>query len=895
MGRQWPVRRLFRFPWRGERQIREDVDDEIRFHLDMRARELADAGMTPEAAREAARREFGDLELARRRLRDIDTSAERRSRLAELGDGLALDLRYAARALRRSPGFTTVAVLTLALGIGANTAIFGVVHSVVLAPLPFAAPERLVRVLGLDQGGGHPPVSPLDFQDFRAGSKSFAALAALSTSPTTITSADREPEQLERASVSASFLPMLGVTPLAGRHFAPRDEVAEPAGEVMLSEQLWRSRFGADLGVVGRTVILDGAAEMVVGIVPAAQRFPATTDVWSPIVIHGSLLEPPLRRVRYLRVYARLAPGATLASARTELQALAKRLAERYPSTNADLSADVVDLQTYLVGDLRRPFFILLGAVGLVLLVACANVANLLLARAAGRAGEIAIRAAIGASRGRVVRQLVTESVLLALLGGALGVLLAVWGTRALASLAADLAFLQQVRVDRAALLATAAVTLVTGVLFGLVPAWQATRADLARSLRDGRRAGRSGASRRARRALVMAEMALSVVLLAGAGLLIRSFVALRAVDPGFRSDGVVTFDLSVRSGRPGQDKAALRRQFVAALLDRLREVPGARAAAVTSGLPLSGATFMYNFRILGRPGTDVANAAEIRAVSPRYFETLGIRLVRGRPLSDADRQGAPPVMVVNEAFARRFLPGVDPLGQRLLIDYTPAGRDGAAIVAVVSDVKQYGLAAEPQPEFYVPFDQGPMGDFSVVVRADRSTASAASAASLLSAARRAVHELDPSLAVQRPRLLDDVIADSAARQRLYTVLLGLFAGAALLLAAVGVYGVVSYTVAQRAHEMGVRMALGARAADIARLVLGEGLGLTAAGLALGLAGALWATRLLRGLLYGVGPGDPVALLAGPAVLLVAGLAACWLPARRAARVDPTVAMRAEG
>jgi putative ABC transport system permease protein len=527
----------------------------------------------------------------------------------------------------------------------------------------------------------------------------------------------------------------------------------------------------------------------------------------------------------------------------------------------------------------------LLGAVGLVLLIACANVANLLLVRAAGREAEIAIRRALGASRGRVVRQLVTESVLLAVAGAALGIAIAVRGTDVLAGLAeARIPRLSDVHVDGTVLLVTALVAVTTGIVFGLIPAWQATRGDASSELRGVSRTGRSAGSRPMRRTLVVAEMAMSLVLLAGAGLLIRSFLHLRAVDPGFDPRGVATFELSIRTRQLGAEKSNYRRQFVSTMIEQLRAIPGVRSAAVTSGLPLSGMSFMLNFEIVGQAPTGNKLAAEIRAVTPDYFATVRTPVVRGRAFTASDREGTPSVAMINESAARRFFPGADAIGRRLRIQSDVP--EGSEIVGVVADVRQRVLSEAPQPELYLAFDQAPVGDFATVIRTDGSPAGA------LEAAKRIVHEQDKGLAVQRPRLLGEVVAESAGQQRMYMSLLGLFAAIALILAAVGIYGVVSHTVSQRVHEMGVRMALGAKAGDIIALVLLEGVLLTGIGLLLGTTGAIWATRLLQGLLFGVERGDPATFVGGALLLLLVGLAACYIPARRASRVDPTVAMR---
>jgi predicted permease len=883
------LRRTFRLPWRTGAQVARDVDEELAFHLDMRTQELVGEGVPPDAARAQARREFGDVEYTRRYCRTLDAAAERSTRRAERLDELAQDVRYALRQLRRSPGFALVAVLTLALGIGANTAIFSVVNGVLLRPLPFREPDRLVRVFSLDEGK-RAAVSPLDFADWRDQARSFEGLAAVNALTLNLTGGG-EPERLEGASVSAALFSVLGVRPIAGRTFAPSEDAPGAPRLVLLGEPLWRRRFGADPGLVGRTVLLDGEVYTVVGIVPAASAYPAGAEVWTPLDLSQ---EARSRGARYLRVIGRLAPGTAASAAGAEMAAIARRLEEQDPDHNTGFGAAVVPLHQQIVGEVRTPLLVLLGAVGFVLLIACANVANLLLARAIGREGELAVRAALGAGRGRIVRQLLTESLLLALLGSAAGVALAAAAMRAfVAAVPDDLPRVAEVGIDGTVLLATAGAALATGLLFGLAPALQASTPILVGTLKQGGR-GASGHAgrRRASDALVVAEVALAVVLLAGAGLLTRSFTRLLEVDPGFRPERVTTFTVTLPPAKYGKD--AQLQAFAAALVERLARLPGAQSAAVVSGLPLSDAGFSLSFTVDGRPAPDpgAEPSAQVRVATPAYFATMGIPLVRGRAFTERDRDGSPQVVVINREAARRFFPGEDPLGRRVQLGWTrDSVRMGGEIVGVVGDVRQFGLDAAPVPEIYAPYDQFPLDELSAVVR---STADEQDQAAVLAAVWGAVGELDRDLPVYALRTLEELVSESVARPRFYMLLLGAFAAVALLLSAVGIYGVMSYAVRQRTREIGIRVALGATGGRVLRMVLGQGLTLALAGAILGLLAALWVTRLMASLLYGVSPTDPPALAAGAVVLVAVAALACYLPARRAARADPLTAIRAD-
>ncbi|HEU4631145.1 MAG TPA: ABC transporter permease [Gemmatimonadaceae bacterium] len=882
-----PRSRRFRLPARDAARRAADVDAELEFHLQACAQELVAQGWTPDAAHAEAARRFGDLEYTRRYCRTQDAGGARRVRLVTWLEELAHDARYALRQLRAAPAFAAVALLTLALGIGANTAIFSVVYGVLLRPLPYAQPEQLVRIFETYQGSRN-TVAPPNFLDWRAQSTSFTGLAALADGTMSLTRPGADPERVPSAWVSANLLDILGTRALLGRTFASGEDAWGAPHVVVLDESLWRRAFGADPAVLGRQITLEGEAYTVIGIVPHGTGFPSEAEIFAPLAFDPAEL-PDMRGAHWLRVVGRLKPGVTVDEAASEMATIMRRLEQRYPDKNTDVTSIVMGMRDVMTEDVRTPLLVLLGAVGLVLLIACVNVANLLLARGVGRGGEIAVRAALGAGRGRIARQLVTESLTLALLGGALGVGLAVLGTKAFVHFApGDVPRLDAVRVDGMVLLATLAMAVLVGALAGLGPALQSGRADLNRVLREGGR-GAVGRRLRAVEGLAVAEMALAVTLLVGAGLLVRSFDKLRAVDPGFRPERVLTFDVALPEATYGTLEQ--QRTFVDALLTRARALPGARQAAAVFGLPMSGLSFSLTFEVDGRPAPSPAQqpATSVRLATPDYFAAMGIPLIRGRAFTDADRAGAPPVLVINETAARRFFPNGDAIGQRVTLGMSrDSARLGGEIVGVVGDVRDFGLDVEVQPQMYAPFDQWPMSDLSIVVR------TAGEPTTLAAAVRRVVRELDPALPVARLTTLEQSVAESVARPRFYMLLLGSFAASALVLAAVGVYGVIAYAVGRRTREIGVRLALGATATQVLRSVVGRGLVLGLAGLVLGALGATAAARSMRGLLFGIEATDPLSFMVAGVVLLAVAVAAAWVPARRAARVSPVAAMRAE-
>ncbi|HWS87835.1 MAG TPA: ABC transporter permease [Pyrinomonadaceae bacterium] len=797
------------------------------------------------------------------------------------------DVRFGLRLLWKRPGFTAVALAVLALGVGANTAIFSVVNAVLLRPLPYPGAERVVSFDGVNPSKGieESNMSAPDFADWREQARSFEALAIYVQGGTNLTGAD-EPERVTAAWVGPDFFRVIGVGAARGRALLPEDE--RPGGAaVVISHGLWQRRFGSDPGAVGRTVQLGGRNWEIVGVMPAGFDFPQRAQVWGPLQL--DLSDEP-RDNRSYNVVGRLREGVTLEAAQAEMDALSARLAAAYAVTNAGWGVDLDPLKDELVGELKTTLFMLLAGVGLLLLIACANVANLLLARATGRRREIALRLALGASRARVARQMLTEGVLLSSAGGALGAALSVWLTDLLVALApADTPRLAEASADWRVLLFAVAASVLTGVAFGLAPAWQASRYDLNEPLKEGGR-GLSGSRSRLRSGLVVAEVALSLLLLAGAGLLVKSFTRLQAVDPGFDPEGVITMRVSLPGAR--YREPARKAEFYAALTERLKAVPGVEAAGATISLPLGGSNYSVGRGFIreGRPETpEEAQNASYAVVTPDYFRALRVPVRAGRAFDERDNMESTKVVVINEAFARKAFPGEDPLGKRIHI-----WRDEKflrEVVGVVGDVKPDSLdAKEAALQMYVPHRQDAgWGGLSLVVRAR-----GAEPESLVGRVREEVRALDSQLPVYDVKTLRQVVANSTAYRRVAMFLMAGFACSALLLAGVGLYGVVSYSVAQRTREIGVRLALGAQGRDILGLVVRQGMLLTLLGLGAGLACALALTRLIAGLLYGVSAADPLVYVAVSLLLAAVALLACIIPARRAAKVDPMVALRYE-
>ena len=813
---------------------------------------------------------------------------------------LIQDLRYGLRMLAKNPGFTAVAVLTLALGIGANTAIFSVVNAVLLRPLPLAAPHQLVSVVSTRLRGNVPDnASYPDFADWRAQNHVFSQMAAYNTDNFTLTG-QGEAVHIQGAVVSADLFSLLGVKPVLGRAFLPDEDnlpAANGAFAIILSHRLWRERFNADPGIVGRTIEIDNRNFAVVGVMPAGFQFPIESepaDFWMTMAINfvtapGQPSMAEQRGAHYLNVIARLKPHVSQALAQAQMSTIVSRLNKQYPDI-APRGVEVVPEIDRVAGPVRPALLILLVAVGCVLLIACANVANLMLARGASREKEMAIRAALGAGRGRMIRQLLTESVLLALLGGVLGAALGLWGISGLISLLpVDIPRLAGTRFDSTVLLFTALVSMLTGILFGLAPAAQASRLDFVESLKEGGRGLFEDLDHsRGRGFLVVADMAVAAVLLVGAGLLINSFLRLQHVDPGFNPQHVLTFKMDL----PYVRYSGMRQtQFFERAIKRLSHLPGVLLTSAVLPLPLDGNQVGTFLTIEGQTVTEANRPrAGYSWVEPGYFRTVGIPLIKGRDFTAADDLKAAPVVIINETLARRFFPRQDPIGKRI----KPGIGNGykmpplREIVGVVGDVRQYGLTSAPGPEVYVPLAQSPLGSMNFVVLTQVDSLS------MVGTIRKEIAEMDKDLPFYGVKTFNQYLGQGFARPRFLTLLLGTFAALALALAAIGLYGLVSYSATRRTHEIGIRMALGAEKRDVLRLVVGQGFKLTIIGLAIGIAGSFAVTRFLSSLLYDVKPTDPVTFIAVPLILAGVALLASYIPARRATKVDPMVALRYE-
>jgi putative ABC transport system permease protein len=808
---------------------------------------------------------------------------------------LLQDLRFGARGLLKNPAFTGVAVLALALGVAANTAIFSVVHAVLLNPLPYRDASRLAMVWEYNRPRDQHQnvINPGNFLDWKEQTDAFEDMAAFYDSRLNLTEAG-EPGEVTVQFANANLLTLLGADPLIGRNFTPDDARPDAQSVVIISHQLWQGRFGGDPSVLGRTLRLNGGPAEVIGVMPAGFQFfvrkgslagkPA--DMWSPF---GWTEQNRVRRGRYMSAVARLKPGVTREQAQGQLSQLAARLEEQHPQFNKGWGVELVSLRDQFSGELRPALWVLLGAVGFLLLIACANVANLLLARGAARQKEVALRTALGATRGRIVRQLLTESLLLAAAGGAAGLLLAWWGVELLAALSPrDLVDLGNVRLNLPVLGFTLLVTLLTGLLFGLAPALQASKTDFVETLKEGGRGGTGGRRRaRLRGAFVVTEVALALILLVGAGLMLRSFARLQSVSPGFDPEGVLTMRVvlpGLKYAQP-QQKTAFFRQAV----ERLRSLPGAESASAVSFLPLTGSAAATRFSITDRPEPppEQALATDVRVTDEHFFRVMRIPLLRGRTYDEREAQEARRVVVVNEALARKYFPGEDPIGKRLIVQMKQ-NPEPTEIIGIVGDVKHKGLDAEANPTVYWPHPELPYNGMSLVVRAKGDPSA------LAAAAQREIQAIDPEQPVADVRTMTQWMAESVGRARFSAQLLAVFAVLALALATVGIYGVISYSVTQRTHELGVRIALGAQHSDVLRLVVGQGLALAALGLAIGLAGAFALTRLMRSLLYEVSATDPLTYGGLSAFLLLVAFLACYVPARRATKVDPMVALRYE-
>ena len=875
--------------------LSREVDEELAFHLEMRIRELVARGMDPAEARREAERRFGDLPSMRRRLLHLGHERNRTMRRTEWLAELGQDLAYGFRTLARNPGFTAIALLTLGVGIGATTAIFSAVNAVILRPLAIPDVDRVMLVGELYEGGAA-DVSVGNFVDWRAANASrpvFSELGAINWRNFTL--AGEQPERVIGAAVTAGYFAVMGVAPLRGRVFTEEEDRPGGARVVVLGHRLWQRRFGGEPTAIGRVITLNGLPHTVLGVMPASFDFTSgTEDLWVPAAFTPELVAQ--RDEHYLTVYGRLRPGSTADVARSTLAEVQRVLNQRYPNENASRSVHVEPMMRQFIGDARSQLLLILGAVVLVLLIACANVANLLLARSAARAREFAIRASIGAGRSRLVRQLLAESVALALAAAGLGIAVAWVVIRTLVAAApSSVPRLEQAGLDPVTLGFAVVVALLSTVLFGLAPALRSARADLQGALRTGQVRASGGRRDWLRQGLVSAEVALALVLLVGATLLVRTAIHLQRVDPGFEPRGLVT----ARIALPAESYAtpeSVRRAFET-VLEHLTASPGVKSAALSSQVPMGPGGGFNGLIPEGKPiAPESQMNARMRLVSPGYAETIGLRLNSGRQLSADDRTGAPRAMVVNETLARDLFPGQDPLGKRVVCcEGSPDDLRWKTIVGVVGDVRSRGPDQAAQPEFFLPISQAPDEAWNWIARTMSLVARADQDPLVLGPAmREALRRVDPSLPVYRIETLEASLANALAPARFRTALLGSLAVIGLLLALVGIYGVVAFLVTRRRAEIGVRMALGASTADVLRLVVGQGLRPVLVGTAIGAAGAIASARLLSTWLHGVSATDPLTLGATAAALVLVAVVASVVPARRATRVEAVEAMRSE-
>lgn len=872
------LRSLFR---RG--RVEQELDEELRYHLERQVEENLAQGMASEEARYAALRAIGGIEQQKEKCRDM--------RRVNFIEDLVQDLRYGVRVLIKSPVFTTVAVLSLALGIGANTAIFSVVNNLMLRPLPYPDSQQIVDVWHTPPQESFPglsrfSVSPGNYLDWKSQNASFEQMAAYGYAGFSLSTGD-DPVAVIGAAVSSDFFSVLRSNASQGRTFFPEEEQQGRDQVVVIGHGLWQRAFGANPNLIGQTVTLNSQSFTVIGIMPAGFQFPREADLWVPLAWDDN--ERQTRSIHDYIVIARLKQDISLAQAQAEMSTISSRLEQQYPEANKGWGAVVIPLQEDLIGDIRPALLVLFSAVGFVLLIACANVANLMLARGANRQKEIAIRIALGAGRARIVRQLLSESILLAAAGGLLGLLLASWGSKLLMQLSADsLPNPGEIGIDKWALGFTLLVSFGAGIVAGIAPAFQFTKADTSETLKQGTgRSGGSSVKQSTRKALVIFEVALSLILLIGAGLMIRSFWKLQHVDPGCNTSNTLTMSVglsSIKYSDPHQQAA-----FFDRVLEQVSVLPGVVSAGATTTLPLAGSGSTQPFTVEGRPASAVAEQpmALMRYISPDYFRVMGIPLRQGRFFTDQDRESEVPVIIISEAMARQFWPGQDPIGRRL----TPSfhlQQGPREIVGVVGDVKAQGLDADVSAMMYLSYKQAPRPYMTLVTR------TASDPQNSIRAISKAIYTVDKEQAITNVRTMEQVLADSVSGQRFNMTLLITFAVLALVLAAVGVYGVMNYSVTLRRRELGIRMALGAQAVDVLRLVLGQGLTLTLIGVGAGLVGAYGLTRLMANLLYGVTATDFLTFASVSGVLMAVGLLASFLPARRATKVDPMIALRQE-
>jgi putative ABC transport system permease protein len=885
-----PGRHRFQLPRRTRASIQDAVDTELQFHIDMRAAELVAGGMTTEAAREQAVQEFGDIAFTRRYCREEDLGAQRRIRVRERLDELRTNVVYAVRSLRRSPGFTAVALITLALAIGANTAVFGVANAVFLAPLPYGGAGELVALYenNVPNHFAFSDMSPADIVDYREMQRSLTGIAVLSNTGMILRDDNADPVVLHALRVSANMFDVLAARPLRGRTFAPDEDTPAKRHVVILGYPLWQRAFGGDTTIIGRKLTLSEEPYQVIGVMPEGFGIGYGEELWVPIDLGPTLADVNrARKFHFLYGIGRLRPHTTVAAASADLNAAARTLEARYPAENAGHFVTIIPIKTAMTGDARGTTFVLVGAAALVLLIACANLTNMMLARAVSRRREMTVRAAIGAGRGHLVRQLLTESITLAVAGGALGAALAMAGTKLVTAYgSALLPPMAHLHLDWRVFAFCLAASVVMGVVFGLIPALSAARLDLSAALQESSR-GSAGDRRgeRLRGGLVFVQVAMAVVLLAAAGLLVRSLDALSKVNLGFEPAHILTADVTVHGPRYQTDEQL--NHFYDAVFAQLRRTPGVTAVGAVSGIPLLGSSGC-GLNIEGQP-PPAKGYFETRCMGARgdYFKVMGAPLVAGRMFDDTDLPTGPQVVVINKAMAKQFWPRESPLGKRIRLGPNPTV-PWETVIGVVGDMRQGGLDVEPMPTAFEYDAQHGWGSLGIVVRTAGDPLTAAPAI------RAAVRSTDPTLAVRSVQSMSAIVGGSLATRRFSLGVILAFALLALTLAAVGVYGVLAYAVTSRMREFGIRMALGASGPMVLRLVLRKGLAWSAGGLVVGISAALAGGRWIEGMLYQVRANDAPTLVATGAFLLVVVLGACFVPARRATKVDPVIALREE-
>ena len=860
-------------------ELDQELEEEMLFHIDRETDQNIRNGMSPDDARLAALKSFSRVDQSKEECRD--------ARGVNVVENIVRDVSYSSRVLLKNYAFTIVVVLTLALGIGANTAIFSFANGILLRPLPYPQSDRLTAIqeTALKRGVDAMSVSYPNFLDWREQNSVFESMGTYFGSTRFALSGAGEPISIRGARISYGTLETLRVSTQLGRSFTVNEDRPEEDAVVILGHELWQTNFGGDPNIVGKKIVLSNRSRTIVGVMPRGFRFPEIAELWVPLALTPQLFT---RNDHGLSAIARLKDGVSVAEAQAQMHNIAARVEQQNPVTNEGLGVKVSSMHDYLTGDYREALLILLGVVGCVLLVACVNVANLMLARATARQKEFALRAALGAGRWRIVRQLLVESMLLAIVGGALGFALSIWALRLLLkSIPLQLPFWMNFSVDLRVLGFTIAITVLTGLLFGVAPALQTSRVDLNDSLKEGGRGTGSG-SARSRSLLVVTEIALSLVLLVGAGLMIQSFLRLRRVNVGIEPTNIsiASFQLSPAKYREEEQRAS----FVKQLMERVRALPGVQTASGTTTIPLSGGGWGRSLTVEGYPVLAVGQAPMIQhtVVTPDYFRTMGISLLSGRDFTDSDAKGSPLVTIIDERLAREYWPNESPVGRRIRFGPPEDNEPWHTIIGVVGTVRHERMQEDTRKSVYLPHAQMPVNGVALMARTTSEPKE------LVAAIRREVAQLDSDLPVSKITTMQEVIDESIWQPRLYATLFGVFAGGALLLALIGIYGVMAFLVQTRTHEIGVRMALGATARDVFKLIVGRGMKLTAIGVLIGIGGAVAVTRLMHSLLFNTSATDPIVFIMISLLLAVAAFLACYIPARRAAKVDPLIALRYE-